>query len=1033
AIIIVIVGFLLAIIFHIQNRQREFIRKKVQLRTRELTRARNELELVLATERKRTIQQYRIARFGQEFLSGFDEETLFSKAVNLVSEVLDTSFSAVFEHQPENNELFMKAGIGWKEEWLGSSIPDGNESQSGYTLLHNKPVLVVNNHKENRFEITEILKDHSIVSSMSVTIYGRDKPFGILIVCSDHEKKFSEDDIHFLEAVSNTVSAALLRVEIESELRESEEMLSDIIENQGEGIAIVDLEERFLFSNPSADKLFGVRRGGLIGKTVPEFLSEGEIDKLEKETAKRSKGIHSSYELKIIQSSGDELILLTTVSPRYDKDGNFIGSFGVFRDITARKLIERDLRDSEERFRDIVTSMADWIWETDTKGRYIYCSEKVENILGYHPQQMLGKSLTELIPNEEAKIISRKLEMIFKNREAIKNLENWNISRSGRRVCLLTNGVPVIDERGSLVGYRGVGTDITERKEAEARLKETNRKLQQLNADLKEKTRIAENMMLKAEKANRAKSDFLANMSHEIRTPMNGVVGMISLLLNTELTNEQIRYAETVQVSAESLMKLINNVLDFSKIEAGKLELEELDFDLREVMGEISEMVALKAQEKGLEFICYCDPEAPELLRGDPSRLKQILINLAGNAIKFTETGEIRVLAEAEYDSGSKITIRFSVRDTGIGISEEKVDLLFEKFSQVDASTTRKYGGSGLGLAISKQLVGAMGGLIGVKSEVGRGTEFWFSVPLEKNFQEKQGDGSIDQLTGESVLLVDDNSSSRNMVGRFLKHWGIRYEEAEGTEECLHKLSSSMKNNQPFSAVIIDKNLNGENGVQLGHTIKSYHENSPIPLLLMDTLDKVCNNHSHDSSYFSEILMKPLQPLKLFEALQRVCRGEGKSTVLDSDEAVCSQLKDDHPDCMILVVEDNIINQKVALGILKKLNFKADVVENGLDAVEALKSQYYNIVFMDIQMPVMDGYEATRLIRDPGSGVIDGSIPIIAMTANALKGDKEKCLEAGMDDYISKPVTADMVSRVLIRWLGNTEQESQKAREEVTS
>ncbi len=559
--------------------------------------------------------------------------------------------------------------------------------------------------------------------------------------------------------------------------------------------------------------------------------------------------------------------------------------------------------------------------------------------------------------------------------------------------------------------------NITQRKKVEEELLE-------VNGHLEMSTALAKDMAVQAEMANMAKSEFLANMSHEIRTPMNGVIGMTGLLMDTELSLEQRQYAEIVRTSGEALLSLINDILDFSKIEAKRLEFETIDFDLRGTVEDTAELLAVKAQEKGLEIVCMIDPEVPMLLRGDPGRLRQIILNLGGNGLKFTHQGGITLRARLDAEDEQKVTVRFSVTDTGIGIPWDKQEAIFSPFIQADGSTTRKYGGTGLGLSISKQLAELMGGAIGVESEEGKGATFWFTAALEKQPYGKIVEPPpLEDLAGVRVLVVDDHDNNRLLVTRLLEGWGCRFTEAKDGETALRLLKEAVGEGDPYRVALLDMLMPGMDGAELGGKIKESPEIRHTRLIMMTSLGERGDAARFAQLGFDGYLTKPLRQWQFRQCLELVLGSAHAPQAASTPGLVTRHTVSEARKrrARVLIAEDNHTNQMVALKLLEKMGYRADVVANGQEAIAALHNIPYDLVLMDCQMPQLDGFEATRHIRNPKSEVKNHDVPIIAMTAGAMKGDRERCLQAGMNGYLSKPVHPGELAEELERWINREE------------
>jgi two-component system sensor histidine kinase/response regulator len=665
------------------------------------------------------------------------------------------------------------------------------------------------------------------------------------------------------------------------------------------------------------------------------------------------------------------------------------------------KQIQASLQASEAKFRSLGESSPDGVFLADSAGQWIYSNSQAMRLTGLDNKQTLGNGwIAALHPEDKERILPLWNQAVQEHKDFSQEFRLMTPAGDVRWVLCRTAAIHY-DTGGDSQsgGYAGSLKDISAYKVVEEELR-------------KAKT--------DADAAVKAKGEFLAKMSHEIRTPMNGVIGMTNLLMDTDLSSQQREYGDTIRRSAESLLLLINDVLDFSKVEARKLIFEIIDFNLQETIEGSLELLAETAQGKNIELAGFVLADVPTQLRGDPGRLRQIFVNLVSNAVKFTEYGEVVVSVANLAETATHVDLRFEVRDTGIGIPVEVQPRLFQVFSQADSSTTRKYGGTGLGLAISKQLIELMGGQIGFTSLPGQGTIFWFTARFEKQppapTAKANAESDLVSLSNLHVLIVDDNDTNRRILEDQMQAWGIRATSAAGAQEALEKLQDAA--NDRFDVVVMDMHMPGMNGITLAEVIKADPRLSRSRLIILTSLGQMMDEPQLERLGIDACLVKPVKQARLYECLT------GRNHLPSKEPASAQAAPSGAPvpeTLRVLLAEDNIINQKVAVAQLRKLGYPPDVVGNGLEALEAAKHTRYDVILMDCQMPQMDGYEASRQIRAHEEAAGLRPVYIVAMTANAMQGDREKCLAASMSDYLSKPVKDSDLKAALDRSRSATE------------
>lgn len=780
------------------------------------------------------------------------------------------------------------------------------------------------------------------------------------------------------------------RKAMEMKLEKSEKYYRSLIENSLDIVAVLDLNGVITYNSPSLDRALGLSSQELLNQNAFSLVHPEDHDTVKSSfsAAVANPGIPHTIEARV---SHKEASWLTWQIKGICISGDYPYIVINATDITARKAAEEKIRQLSVAIEQSPVSVV----ITDTQGRIEYVNPWFSEITGYSALEAIGQKPSILksghTPDSEYKKLwdtiaaGGRWRGEFQNRK--KNGETYWESAT-------ISGIKGAD--GRIHNYIAVKDDITEQKKAEKALLEATEQ---------------------AQSAMRAKSDFLATMSHEIRTPMNGVIGMTELLLDTDLTPEQRDFVETIQVSGDTLLTILNDILDYSKIESGKMELEKREFDLTHCLETTLDVFSSKAAQKNIELIYSIDPAVPNGLIGDETRIKQILMNLTNNALKFTETGEVYISVQKSdgRDNGNTsdgVELLFKVKDTGIGIPQDKMDRLFKSFSQVDSSTTRKYGGTGLGLAISDKLVAMMGGKIWVDSMDGWGSTFSFTVKFGINQEASlQKDSVPSTIKGKRVLIVDDNDTNRQILCAQCARMGMT---AKATESPLEALTW-IGHGQLFDLGIIDMHMPEMDGLELGLAIREMRCMDFLPLLMLSSLGNKAKPENYPDDVFSAFVSKPVKQAQLQEMVMSIFAGRKKEKPV-FQSAIDSQLANRLP-LNILLAEDNVINQKLAVLTFQKMGYEVDVAHNGLTVLNMLQDTHYDIIFMDVQMPEMDGLEATRRIRRLRSP--DRSPRIIAMTANAMKEDRDQCLEAGMDDFITKPINIKQIQSKLLEWGGS--------------
>lgn len=938
---------------------------------------------------------YCVALVTRELLENPHLDLSINKVLEIIGDTFDFESINVFENYnaPETGKLLIDLKHHWTKKELNINIDrDGmyrfsySNLTRWYNLLSKNNIIFgdIEQFPENE---REMLSKRNIKSIFVIPLIIKEYFWGfITFINHSNRNPFTEDEKMSLVAIVSSISKSIERSKIEDSIKLNEQKYRLVVNNIKEVIFQTDLDGLWVFLNPAWTEITGYTIEESLHKSFLNFvhpydkvknfelfLSLLQMDKTEYKTT-----------LRYLTKDGFFKWVEIYARLSFDENNNVIGIIGTLRDVTKRKIAEDQLLVKNAEFGAIFEALPDQYFRFDENGTFIDVKAGKFSELSLPKEKLVGRKINEVMPVYISEKFYNGINEVFKTNSLVKF--EYPIINISKEEFYEVRMLPIFEKEIIAVVRNITVTKLSEKKLLEAKEK--------------------------AEEATKAKSDFLATMSHEIRTPMNGVIGMAALLSETSLTPEQADFVETIRISGNSLLSIINDILDFSKIESGKMELENQPFELNRCIEESYNLLTSKALEKNIELLYFIEQDVPLNIETDVTRLRQILVNLIGNAIKFTGKGEVFTSVKLISRIIDTVQIQFCVKDTGIGISPEKITKLFQPFSQADSSTTRRFGGTGLGLAICKKLVNLMSGDIWVESERDKGSSFYFTIRAKTKGAETGRNYmsvTIPELKNRSIFIVDDNTTNCKILETQLKKWGMKTKvvaDAAGTIELV-------KNDSSFALAIIDTHMPDMEGIDLINEIRKYRSINSLPVVLLASADMSVTEKKKFQDNVSAFIYKPIKQVDLLGVVMDVLSKASNKIILKEEKNIPenNNLHDLYP-MKILMAEDNQTNQKLLGYMLKRLGYNAGVASNGLEVIEALERQHYDLIFMDVQMPDMDGIEATKKIiaEFPQRPVI------IALTANAMEGDREMCFEAGMDDYMSKPIKMDDLRNLVSVW-----------------